>query len=525
MPIKKKITDRIIGYFSPKTELRRLQARALIGAYEQSGGYNGASRKRAAIGSFNPVSGDISDDSAMDLPMLRSRSRDLVRNTPIAGGSLKTMVTYVVGTGLTMRSKIDGVKLGMIPGTSGAWQDEVNSRFSIWAESTDCDIARGMNFYGIQALALKSMLESGDVGILLTQNQKGKLAIQLIEADRICNKDDTRDTATLIAGVEIDSNGAPLNYHICNQHPTAWKPGLKRTWTIVPAFGQQTGRPNFILMFERLRPGQVRGIPVLAPVIELIKQLGRFTDAELQAAVLNGSFAVFLKMDPTAFGDLFDDAGKNTYMEQASKWNGSYPDATLGGPGKVVNLLPGEEVIESNPGRPNSEFDPFVNAILTQIGMELGLPVEVMLKKFTSSYSAARASMLDAWRLFKVRREFLCSYFCNPVYSDWLAREIAAGKIEAKGFFEDDLLRAYWENADWIGDSQGAIDPMKEVAAAQQRVDMGISTIENESIAFDGGEFWSKHKQRTNEHKLRLQSDLEPANTIKAQQSVVNVGQ
>jgi lambda family phage portal protein len=485
----------------------------MIGAYEK-GGYNGASRTRAAIGNYNPVSGDVNDDTIADLPMLRSRTRDLVRNTPIAGGAVNTMVTYVVGTGLTLRASIDGAKLGLASGEAGIWQDDVNSRFIAWAESTDCDAARGLNFYGIQALAFRSMLESGDVFALLSQADRGGKktpVVQLIEADRVCNKDDKRDTNELIAGVEIDGMGAPKRYHICNQHPSTWKPGIKKSWVVLDAFGGQTDRRNVIHLFERRRPGQVRGIPVLSPVIEPLKQLARYTEAELQAAVVSGAFAVFLKMDPNAFSDLFDDTGKKNYLDSASKWNGSFPDSTLSGPGKAVNLLPGEEIVEANPGRPNSEFDPFVQAILRQIGCELGLPFEVLIKHFTSSYSAARAALLDAWRVFRVRREMLSAYFCQPIYEDWLAREIADGNIIARGFFEDPLTRYYWCQSDWIGDGPGSIDPSKEADAAQKRIDMGISTIAAESILHDGGDWWTKHKQRASERRMRVGADLELA--------------
>ncbi|MDD5587422.1 MAG: phage portal protein, partial [Alphaproteobacteria bacterium] len=146
--MNKTLTDKVVEYFSPQTAIQRYKARLLIGAYEKSG-YHGASRSRAAIGGFNPMSGDVNDDTLLDLPTLRSRSRDLVRNTPIAGGALNTMVTYVVGTGLSLRAAIDGPRLGLSGAEAGIWQDDINARFSVWAESPDCDAARGLNFYGI----------------------------------------------------------------------------------------------------------------------------------------------------------------------------------------------------------------------------------------------------------------------------------------------------------------------------------------------------------------------------------------
>lgn len=511
--MKKTLADQVVEYFNPQRAVQRYKARALIGAYEKSGGYSGASRTRTALGGYNPISGDVNDDTILDLPTLRSRSRDLTRNTPIAGGALSTMTTYVVGTGLTMRSTIHGSRLGLASAEAGIWQDDVNARFTDWAESTDCDIARGMNFYSIQALAFSSMLLSGDVFALMTQaerNGRQRPAVQLIESDRVCNRDDQRDTATLIAGIEIDSYGCPVNYQICNQHPTSWKPGIKRTWTIRSAFGEQTDRRNVIHLMEHKRPGQVRGVPILAPVIEPLKQLSRYTEAELAAAVIAGSYAIFLKMDPVAFGDLFDDDGKKEYLTSASKWKGDYPESGLNGPGKAVNLLPGESLEDNNPGRPNAEFDPFVKAILSQIGCELGLPLSVLTKVYDTSYSSARSSLLDAWRVFKVRREMLGSYFCAPIYEAWLAGEIAAGNIQARGFFEDPLIRHFWSQSTWIGDGQGSIDPIKEVRAAKERINMGISTISDETIAWSGQNWWDSHKQRTNEHNVRVAAGLEP---------------
>lgn len=509
--VDKTFSDKVIEYFSPQKALQRYKARAFIGAYEK-GGYAGASRNRAALSNFNPASGDVNDDSIADLPVLRARSRDLVRNTPIAGGAVNTMVSYVVGTGLTLRAAIDGTKLGLSGQDAGQWQDDVTSRFTAWAESINCDAERGINFYGIQSLAFRSMLESGDVFALLAQVGRGgrqHLVVQLIEADRISNSGSLPDSSQLIAGVQIDDMGAPVAYHICNQHPTQWRIGVKRSWSVRTAFGQETGRRNIIHLYDKRRPGQVRGVPILAPVIEPLKQLARYTEAELQAAVVSGAFAVFLQMDPTAFSELFDDRDRKTYMDSAIAWDRKFPNSNLDGPGKAVNLLPGESPVDSNPGRPNSEFDPFVQAILRQIGCELGLPFEVLIKHFTSSYSAARAALLDAWRVFRVRREMLSAYFCQPIYEDWLAREVADGTIKAAGFFEDPLLRHYWSQADWIGDGPGSIDPSKEADAAQKRIDMGISTIASESILHDGGDWWTKHKQRTNEHRMRVGAGLE----------------
>ncbi|MCH5894346.1 phage portal protein, partial [Salmonella enterica] len=71
-----------------------------------------------------------------------------------------------------------------------------------------------------------------------------------------------------------------------------------RKWERIPAYGKKTGRRNVLhVMQDWERPGQRRGVPVLAPVIEALKQLGRYTDAELVAAVVSGLFTVFVKTE------------------------------------------------------------------------------------------------------------------------------------------------------------------------------------------------------------------------------------
>ena len=68
-------------------------------------------------------------------------------------------------------------------------------------------------------------------------------------------------------------------------------------WVRVPAYSLASGRRNVIHIMTRERIDQRRGVPFLAPVIEALKQLGRYTDAELVAAVVSGLFAVFVESE------------------------------------------------------------------------------------------------------------------------------------------------------------------------------------------------------------------------------------
>jgi hypothetical protein len=189
-------------------------------------------------------------------------------------------------------------------------------------------------------------------------------------------------------------------------------------------------------------------------------------------------------------------------------WDGTVNGSTLDGAGKAVNLLPGESVESANPGRPNALFDPFVQAIVRQIGVALELPFEVLIKHFTASYSAARAALLDAWKLFRGRRDWLATNFCQPVYEAWLEEAVAIGRVPAPGFYADPAIRRAWCAAVWTGDGPGSIDPAKEVVAAKERIALGISTRAAESILHDGIDWRVKHKQLVEEEERRREDGL-----------------
>jgi len=503
------LLDRAIETVSPGWALQRSRARGML---SMLGGYTGGSRHRPALANFNPGSADADSDILYDLASLRGRSRDLARNTPIATGAINTVVTNVVGTGLTMSPRIDARALGMSEDQASAWQDHAQREWKLWAESKDCDATLTQNFYELQALAFRSALESGDVFALTPAIQRPdqpyRLAVQLVEADRICNRNRQADTAKLIEGVVLDEYGAPVSYWICKTHPGALRRMVGLEWVEVPAFGANTRRRNVLHLFERKRPGQTRGVPYLAAVIEPLKQLDRYTEAELQAAVISAAFAIFVKMDVEAFNDLFPADQQTAYFNAAKGWDGKIPEADIGHPGKAINLLPGEDVTSPDLGRPNDKFDPFVLAILRQIGVALELPFEVLIKHFTASYSAARAALLDAWKFFRRRRDWLATNFCQPIYETWLAEAVASGRVAAPGFFTDPALRRAWCNAIWIGDGPGSIDPEKEVNAAAKRIDLGISTRDTESVMYDGVDWESKNTQLIKEEKMRSAGGL-----------------
>ena len=171
-------------------------------------------------------------------------------------------------------------------------------------------------------------------------------------------------------------------------------------------------------------------------------------------------------------------------------------------------LATGESIESANPNRPNDSFDPFVLSILRQIGVALELPFELLVKHFTASYSAARAALLEGWKYFISERKWLAENFLDIVYEVWMTEAVAIGRIPAPGFFADPVIRQAYLGAQWIGPARGMIDEHREIQAAEGRVDMGISTLVEETAMITGGDWERKHPQRAREHRMRKDAGL-----------------
>jgi capsid protein len=111
------------------------------------------------------------------------------------------------------------------------------------------------------------------------------------------------------------------------------------------------------------------------------------------------------------------------------------------------------------------------------------------MMSFNASYSASRAALLEAWKGFRMRRNWLTDDFCRPVYELWLTEAVARGRISAPGFLTDPLIRQAYLCSEWIGPSQGQLDPTKEVQAAVMAIENGLSNHEAEAEKLNGSQF------------------------------------
>ena len=459
--------------------------------------WRGASHSlRSMVNWAARIGSATADTPTHELRTLRARSRDAGRNHLVGRSALLRCRTAIVGAGLVCRPAVDHEALGVTPEAAQAINTQLRAAFERWAEDpAECDTEATLDFYALQGLALMSALSSGDCFALtpmeLRPGGANELKVQLIEADRVCNPHDAPDTAVLIDGVQL-RGATPAGYWIRNTHPgdTSWP--VMPSWRYYATFGSDTGRRRVLQVWnDKDRPGQVRGVPFLAPILEPLKQIERYSSAELMAAVLSAMVTVFIERDP-------DQTPTDTDAFEGTESGGGI---ALGN-GAIVDLAPGERANSVNPGRPNANFDPFFMAVVKQIGSALEIPQDVLLLQFNSSYSAARAAMLEAWRMFLTRRWWLVQQFCQPIYALLVDEEVASGRITLPGY-ADPMRRRAWTRAIWVGPAKGSMDEYKEAMAAEKRIAIGVSNEQMETAAMTGEDWNSVYAQRLREVQQR----------------------
>lgn len=463
----------------------------------------GASHVKRALKDMIPNSGAPWEDIDLNNYTLRQRSRMLVMGAPLAKSAIATNRTNVVGNGLKLKSTINRHALGMSQQQAEEWQRHTEAEFELWASRKNACDATGMNdFYGIQQLCLASWLTSGDVFGLIkrckaTPLQPYSLRLHVIEADRVRTPADSANITypsytigkaangnTIFDGVEIDSNGRVVAYHIASTYPYEFTATKETEWARVEAYGEKTGLPNILHIMESERPDQYRGVPYLAQVIEPLLQTRRYTEAEITSAVIQSFYTAFVVTNEDANEMPYDEALGDDAGERSSDDN-EYEM----GPGTVNIMEPGEDIKFASPTHPNNGFEAFMRAMCEQIGAALEIPADLLLKSFNASYSASRAALLEAWKSFRMRRVWLTNDLCRPVYEIWLTEAVALGRIAAPGFLTDPIIRQAYLQSEWIGPSQGQLDPTKEISAAVMAIENGLSTREQETIKLNGGQF------------------------------------
>ncbi|CAM0557109.1 hypothetical protein EHLJMEHL_02197 [Vreelandella titanicae] len=508
-----------------KAELERLKAsqptsRANVGSETR---HRGASRMLRSMLSWIPGLGSPRQDNpTSERETLISRSRDAYRNHMLGRAAISRAATNVVGMGLTVRPNVDGAALGLNDEQTEALNDQLSRGFRLWAENpAECDAEATLDFYMLQRLAFVSALVSGDVfGFTPMDRRPGglfDLKLQLVEAERVGNPLADLNTANEIDGVRVDSLGKPTHVRVCDGYPSDYL--TRQTWEWVSVFGAETGRRRILhLMNEKDRPGLTRGVPYLAPILEALQKLERFSQAELTAAVISAMFTVVIKHDKsedepglggaTLWDEQSNDPNKPSRpVVQSDRDHEPEGDNLTLGEGAVWDLEEGAEPVPISSNRPNAQFDPFFVAVVKEIGAALDQPAEVLLMHFSTSYTAARAAFNQLWKFVKQRRHHLTTQWCQPAYDLVVDEMVARGMIHMPGYRDPAKRRAY-TRALWIGEPLGSLNELVDARAATERIANGTSNETLKTMALHGEDWHDVAQDRAREIKWKRENGV-----------------
>jgi lambda family phage portal protein len=464
----------------------------------------------------------------LDYDALRERSRAAYWDSTEARALLQRLVSNVINTGLTLECSPLWELLGssMSDDEKRQFSRNVEQRFWAWASSHEPDATGRRNLTELQEFIFANELRDGEGVCILryspSSDRISPLSIQVLDPEQIDGRytnfiGPDRAGLTVEAasrgnvlrdGLELTPSGEPLAVYLID-------PDTRKT-TRVP-FSGLSGR-QFVLMPSILDlPGQVRGTGPLGPVIHELQKSTDYKLYEIESALVNAIIAAYIvpsagsdtksKAD-SVIGGIKDRGSSNTTGNATQE----PAEVRVTKPGLFVgSLKKGEDIKSFDTKRPNVNFESFLSAITKSVSASLGIPVEVLEMKFSSNYSASRASLIMFWQNIEKWRAHFVSQLLQPIYEAWFAEEIRAGRISAPGFSASPFLRRAWLSANWIGVSMPSIDPLKDAQADDVRIAQGATTRERVAMKYNGTDFYD------NARRLRREADeLPPENSTVA---------
>lgn len=453
------------------------------------------------------------------------RVRDLVRNDAYVRNGVTIQQDSIVGEMFLLNSKPEYKVLGLDEVWAEEFQEEVEAKFTLWAESNrNHPDASRMNtltglirmIVGIHAMAGESLTS---VEWLRDSGRPFNTAFQLIDLDRLSNPNGEADSKFLRRGVKRNMYGAPLGYWVQNGHPTDYLDLDSYSWKYVP-IAKPWGRMQMLHLVDQWRPDQSRGVSMLIAALKETKMGKKFRDIVLQNAVLNATYAASIESDlPTEVAMAQAGGGNpNAVVDFAADWLGAINqyvggsrNLTIDGV-KVPVFFPGTKMKMQPAGTPGGLGTNFEQSVMRYTAAALGVGYSELSKDFSdANYSNLKAELAGTERRMRVQKRNTADRAANHFFALWLEEALNKGEItsmprNAPNFYEGLNKEAYC-NATWIGASMGQIDELKETQAAVLRLNNGLSTREDE-LAKLGKDWRPVMRQLAREQKLAKELDL-----------------
>lgn len=484
------------------------------------GGIEATQRVTREMYHWHPAIVSPNNKIAAEKELDDSRSIDMVQNDGMVRGALTTHRDSIVGAKYILNAKPNAKILGAPEGWSEEFQEVVETRFNLLADSPEnwFDASRMNTLTGLVRLGVGTFCMTGEVlGTAEWIRQQGRpfnTAVQMINPRRLSNPNNQGDTDRLKSGVKRDFFGAPQSYHIQTAFPNDFTELNNYKWKEVSAT-TPWGRRQVIHIIEQLFPSEARGVSEMVSALKNMKMTKNFQEVALQNAVIQASYAAAIESElpsELVFGQLGMGGGKqfgdalNQYMAGMAAYMAGAKNISVDG-SKIPHLYPGTKLTMQPLGTPGGIGSNFEMSLLRHTAAALGLSYEEFAKDYTqTNYSSARAANANTEKFMRSRKKLVADRLAWNIYALWIEEEVSRGSIPlppgmTKADFYKPMVKEALCNSDWIGASKGQIDEKKETEAALMRIKGGLSTYEAEMARM--GEDWRQvFAQRAREEKL-----------------------
>lgn len=387
------LLDKAIAYVSPRTAAQRAR-------YRMAASHFDAASTKYRQKNWGAGGGDVNAVNFGAIELLRKRSRDLCRNNPIAKRAVSVLVDSVVGDGIIPSIETDDEGL----------KTEIEALLREHLDSTAIDASGRMNLYGLQRLAMRSIVESGEILWLRRTRRPSDglplaLQIQTLEAEYL---DDRREGILPSRnmeydGIEFDLIGRRVAYRIFNSHPEAHNQAYPESRRVMAG--------SVVHGFRMDRPEQRRGTPWLAPVMARLHDLNDYADAQLLKQKIAAMWVAFT-VDQDHEGDPLPGAA-------------SADVATDLVPGMFEHLPPGRDVRFSEPPKVDGYPD-VMREGKRDVAAGLDLTYESMTMDMSNvSFISGRLGRLEMNAAMSAHQwTMMIPQMCQPL-EEWLREALA----------------------------------------------------------------------------------------------------
>ncbi len=451
--------DRLVGYFAPGAALQRAKARQQLEANQRF--YDAARPGRQNAGWRRPFTSAPSETYA-GLPWLRASAHDLGRNNPHAAKIISSLATGLIGNGIRPQANTGNKRLNKRV-------DAIAKRFF---REMDAD-GTTENLAAFQTLLARSFLEGGEAVIrkYVRPSKSGlqvPLQFALLEGDFVDNQKNWAQPNgnRIVQGIEFDAKTRQrVAYHMFKEHPgDTYMAALEGSYehVVVPA-------SDIRLVFEPQRPGQIRGVPWITPILLRAKLLDDYEDAERQRKRTESSINAIVKGNSEVSDG--SDSGITSLFPTITDLDGRPVEVVT--PGSIVYARNTTD-IELPKVADAMGYAPYKRSELQSIAAGARSTYELASGDLSqTSYSSAQFGLLDYRSMVdQIRHTIIVPKL------DWIWREMVAMAIVSGQLPEGTSDDAEWHSPPWL-----PIDPEKQANADLLDIRSGKKTLREVVIA------------------------------------------